>query len=362
MPTLGNRWASRRPFGDRVIGLSAHLTTLTAVMVRELALGGGRWVICAASPATTDSRVVNLLRDDGHTVFTTGEREDAVGATLEHEPELIADVGGDLISRLILGRPDQAARLRGAVEITRSGITRLQALPYVPCPIVNINDGRLKPAVENRHGVGEGLWHAVQALTGMHLSGRRIAVFGYGPVGQGVAAYARAAGSQVEVVDVDPIRRLCAHYDGFPTPGRGQILKRAGIIVTATGVPGALTLDDLRRCNDGAVLINAGHSNDEIDVAALKAEAAAGDQISEHVTTWKLEGGPRLVLLAEGYPLNIVCNSGSPEPVLLHFALLGLTLEWLCQATLPSGLHLVPVEIEREAAEAALSALDSAHG
>ena len=41
---------------------------------------------------------------------------------------------------------------------------------------VNINDGRLKDAVENRHGVGEGIWQAVSRLTGMHLAGRRALV------------------------------------------------------------------------------------------------------------------------------------------------------------------------------------------
>ena len=41
MPSLGNRWAAARPFEGMTIGVSAHLTTLTGALVRELALGGG---------------------------------------------------------------------------------------------------------------------------------------------------------------------------------------------------------------------------------------------------------------------------------------------------------------------------------
>jgi S-adenosylhomocysteine hydrolase len=86
------------------------------------------------------------------------------------------------------------------------------------------------------------------------------------------------------------------------------------------------------------------------------------DQIADHVVSYQLEGGPRVLLLADGHPLNIVMNAGSPEPVLLHFALLGLTMEWLTRNPLPPGEHIVPATMEREAAELALEALSMAHG
>jgi hypothetical protein len=64
-------------------------------------------------------------------------------------------------------------------------------------------------------------------------------------------------------------------------------------------------------------------------------------------------------VLGDGHPLNIVLNSGSPEPVLLHFAVLGLTLEWLvAQGNLPAGEVPVAPDIEDRAARFALRALD----
>ena len=109
----------------------------------------------------------------------------------------------------------------------------------------------------------------------------------------------------------------------------------------------------------GLVLINAGHGGDEIDVQGIEAAADKVDHIAEQVARYHLTSGQRLTLLGKGHPLNIVLNSGSPEPVLLHFAVLGLGLEWLATRStrLPCGEHVVPEEIEGVAASAALGAL-----
>lgn len=360
MPVLGNRWARSRPFEGRTIGVSAHLTTLTAALVRELSLGGGKWVVVGASEATTDQGVVNLLRDTGIEVAAPGSRDEPYDLVLAHEPDILADVGGELIARAV-ERPEDAARVHGAVEVTKTGVTRLQGLE-LPFGVVNINDGQLKPWIENRHGVGEGLWHAAQTLTGMHMSGRRVGVVGYGPVGRGIAAYARAAGASVEVVETHPIRRLYAHYDGYPVPGLDELLGRVGIVVTCCGQRRVVGPEHLAGAREGLVLINAGHGNDEIDVGGIKAASGGVDHVADHVVRYRLEGGPTVVLLADGHPLNIVMNSGSPEPVLLHFAVLGLTLEWLAATDLPAGENPVPASIEEEAAGLALQALGMGHG
>jgi adenosylhomocysteinase len=351
LSVLGNRWAASRPWAGRTVGLHLHLTTLTAALVRELTLGGGRWICSAANPSTTDPGVVAFLRDLGVDVYSGGGVEDGLDATVEAGPDLFADVGFALGARLVAA----GARPRGGVEITRSGVSRLRATA-LPFPVLNISDGRLKPAIESRHGVGEGLWQSYTALTGCHLAGRRVRVVGYGAVGRGIAAYARAGGASVEVIDPDPVRRLIAQYDGFPTPPAGEALARAHVVVTATGTRHALPLDAIRGLREGAVLINAGHGSDEIDVAGLAAEATTIDHIGPRVVAYQLPAGPRVVVLAGGNPLNIVMNSGSQEPVLLHFAVLGLGLEWLTRHEPPSGEVRLPPELEATAAEFALAA------
>lgn len=359
LPRLGNRWAETRPWEGRTVAMNLHLTTLTGSLVREMTLGGGQFVVGAANPATTDPGTVDFLRNQGIPVYTGGDMEDRYLQILDHRPDLIVDVGFELVGALLDRRPQQVAGVRGAIEITRSGITRLRSRTSPPpFPVVNVNDGRLKNAVENRHGVGEAFWQAVARLTGMHLAGRRVAVWGYGPVGKGLAVYARAAGMNVDVMDRDPVRRLFAHYDGFGTPTASEALARAQIIVTATGVTGVLTAEALAHARDGVVIANAGHGGAELDMAGIEAAASRVDHVADHVIRYRLEDGPRVTVLGNGHPLNIVLNSGSPEPVLLHFAVIGLTLEWMAKNAVPSGEVLVPDAIEAAAAALALDALE----
>ena len=361
LPMLGNRWAASRPWEDRTVALNLHLTTLTAALVKELTLGGGTLVVSAASPATTDKRAVSLLRGMGVEVYTGGDGEDRHLQALSHDPDLIADVGFDMAQTLLKHRKDLIHKVHGAVEAATSGVARLRKTK-VNFPVVNISDGRLKTAVENRHGVGEAIWQAVQQLTGMHLSGRRVGVVGYGPVGKGLAAYGRASGMSVEVVERDPIQRLLAHYDGFPTPTLEEAAQRVGLLVTATGAARSVGLEHVVRARDGLVLVNAGHGGDELDMAGLEGASAQVDHVAEGVVRYRLHGGPRITVLGGGHPLNIVRNSGSPEPVLLQFGLLGLALDWLAHAELDPGEVLVPSSLEDQAATLALQALDQAGG
>ena len=358
MNQLGNRWARTRPWEGRVIGINAHLTTLTGALVRELTLGGGEWVVSAANEATTDIRVVELLREQDIAVHTGGDLRNRHKGVLAHHPELIADVGFELLDTLLDQGGEPVDEVRAAVEITRSGVTRLRRRGAVPFPVVNLNDGRIKHPVENRRGVGEALWTSVRDITGTHLSGRRVLVVGYGPVGQGIASTARSSGAVVEVCELDPIRRLVAHYDGFSTPSLEQGLSVCEFAVSATGARHALGVEHLGGLDHSVVLVNAGHGDDEIDIDGLRAAASEGIEVGPTCTRYRLGRGPWLSVLGGGHPLNIVTNAGSPEPVLLHFAVLGLTLEWLASGPdAPAGEIMVPRELEEEAARLALRAL-----
>jgi adenosylhomocysteinase len=130
--------------------------------------------------------------------------------------------------------------------------------------------------------------------------------------------------------------------------------------VTATGASNVVSAHDLLEAKDGVVVANAGHGGDEIDVRGIQRAANRVDHVADHVVRYRLENGPRVTVLGGGHPLNIVLNSGSPEPVLLHFAVLGLAVEWVAQNRVSPGEVLVPDEIENQAASLALEALDLA--
>ena len=129
--------------------------------------------------------------------------------------------------------------------------------------------------------------------------------------------------------------------------------------MTATGHSKVVSVSDLMRARDGLVLVNAGHGGDEVDVTGIRAVADREENITDEVVRYRIKGGPRVTLLGGGHPLNIVLNAGSPEPVLLHFAVTGLTLETLVRSPLPAGEVRVPEEIESQAADYALQALEA---
>lgn len=363
MGELGNAWAASRPFSDATIGANLHLTTLTAGFLRELALGGARVVVSAVNPGTTDAGTVQLLRNTGIEVYTGGDMEDRHRQVLDHHPQWLLDASFDLIASALngAGSGSSGEPIRGAAVLTRTAVDRLRALPNPPpFPVLNILNGRLRDAVDNKQGIGEAVWQAVTALTGMHLSGRRAVVIGYGPVGRGVASWGRSAGMAVEVVETDPVRALYAHYDGLPTASLHTALSRAQVVVTATGRPKVLTCADLAHATGDLILLNAGTGGDEVDVKGIQHGADGVDHIADDIVRYTLPSGHHATVLGHGHPLNIVQNSGSPEPVLLQFTLAGLALAWLVAHPEGSGEVGVPPEVEAHTAKIALHALERA--
>lgn len=366
---LGIQWAARRPWDGLTIGLNLHLTPLTAAFVRELLLSGAHVVLSASDPGTTDPGTVHLLRNDGAEVYTGGDMEDRHLQVLSHRPDLLVDAGFDLVAAALDRAPavppgsppgtmSISAKLRGAIVLTKSGSDRLAARGELPFPAIDLHDGRLRYAIENRHDIGEAVWSAAAQLTGITLSGRRAAVVGYGPIGRGLASSARNTGMSVEVVEMDPIRALLAHFDGFPTSNLADVLRHAQVLVTATGRPFAVPVAALENARDGIILLNAGRGGDEVDVGGVRAAAEKVDHIAKEVVRYRLESGNHVVVLGQGHPLNIVANAGATESVLLQFAMTGLTLAWMIANPPPAGRHPAPPELEAEAARHALAAFE----
>ena len=65
--------------------------------------------------------------------------------------------------------------------------------------------------------VGLTTWCAFFSQTYLSLHEKRVLVVGYGMVGQGLAATARAFGGAVMVAEIDAARLLQARYDGWMT-------------------------------------------------------------------------------------------------------------------------------------------------
>jgi adenosylhomocysteinase len=363
-------FAVTRPFAGRRIGMSLHVEPKTAVLVETLAAGGAELVGTGNFGSTQDDVVAYLNTLPGITIV--GRRSDPleqharnVAAVLEADPDILLDNGGDLAAGIL--ERGLGGRMIGGTEETTSGGDRLRGELHgrVPFPVIVINDSLLKAIGENKHAVGQSAVESFMRLTNAMVPGRRFVVFGYGWCGRGVAHYLRALGGKVAVVDVDELKAFEATLDGFRV-GTGDAFAEWGdVFVTATGRPGVLGYDLIERMHDGAILGNIGHVPWEIDVPALRANAAAHTRIVDALDRFDLPNGRHVVLLAEGRMFNLAGSEpkgNSLESMDLGFLLQSLSLERIATraSELAPGAQPVPDDIDRTIARRMMAILDSA--
>lgn len=209
----------------------------------------------------------------------------------------------------------------------------------------------IKQGLHNRLLVGQTAANVFLNVTGLSLYAKHVLVVGYGPVGRGAADAARSSGAVVEVCDTDPAARLAALHAGFPTVGLEEGLSRAGVVFTATGRDGVIPMEALSSCRDGAFLANLGHTSGELPATELKQRVSGRSR--PHVETCEVDG-KTVYLLAGGAMLNLAAGPGDPYDTFdLVTALLLEATGFLATEGVgyPPGLHPLPEEVQRRAAE-----------
>lgn len=364
LAAIGIEFDESLPFAGMTIGVSLHLEPKTAVLLDVLRRGGAT-VIATGNLGTTQAETVDALRRRG--IEAIGDRRDDVEAHLAHvrsiaarEPDLLLDNGADLVAAVLTG----GHRPVGGTEETTSGAFRLrdELSGRVDFPVIVINDSPLKAIVENKHAVGQSILESFLRITNLMVQGKRMAVIGYGWCGRGIAHYARALGAGVTVVEVDEIKALEAAVDGFQVADLADAAPVSDVVITATGARQVVGSETLARLPNGAILANAGHFDDEIDVPALRREAITVDAPTAGIERFAFSDGRSVTLLTAGRMFNLggdAPKGNSIESMDLGFALQAWSLARLAgDATgLTLGPQPVPDDINRRAARAMVDAL-----
>ncbi len=334
-----------------------HLTPNTILIIEPLIAAGARVWVGACNAHSTNPDVVAHLMDLGAEVYsgdeTSGDYRAHLDAFADRAPDVVCDMGGELITACVR----RGVRPRGALEATTTGIERIKGLALT-FPVFDWNAVAIKDDLHNRHHVGDATWPAFTALTGITLFGRRVLVIGYGPVGAGVAERAKSLGAVVSVVERDPVRAMKALHAGCDVLAMNEGLAQADIVVTATGKSGILTSAEFAQLRPGAVVLNVGHSADEIDTTAAFAlpHRALIDGVHEIETP---HGG--FYLLNRGSLLNLSGAGGfrTSDAFDPFSAIMLAGMAWILSdayAAPPDGLHPLPQAIEADVAQAALAA------
>jgi adenosylhomocysteinase len=286
----------------------------------------------------------------------------AVAAT---RPEIVLDDGADLIA--FIARENRALDFIG-IEQTTTGVMRLRAMAReeaLPCPVVALNDAPLKQEFDNLYGTGQNTIDGILRATNILIAGKTVVVAGFGWVGRGIAHRMRGHGANVIVTEVNSTRALHAYYDGYRVMPIEAALAVGDVFVTATGCRDVIGAGDFAQLKDGAILVNSGHFDLEVNVASLENLAAGKTAIRPNLTEYLLPNGRKVFLLAEGRLVGQSAAEASPADVMdLTFTLMAMTVEWIAQNRhdlRERRVKLPPPEFTERVAELKLCALGLSH-
>ena len=328
------------------LAMSMHLDMKMLPLVKGLAGRGAELFVTTCNPATVRNEVVDAMRAAGARVdaYKNMPEDDwmtAIRTGLDWQPTHLCEMGSDF-THMLLSEGMDMPPIRAGLEATGSGINRLKgALP--PWPIFNWDDLPVKEGLHNRHMVGLTTWNAFFTRTLLSLHEKNVLVVGYGSVGQGLAASARAFGGTVMVAEVDPARLLQARYDGFLAGSVPDLAPLADVIVTGTGAHHVVPYSVIEDLKDGCFLLNAGHRIDEIELSPL-AGLEKVDALPA-VTTYRLASGNSIHLFVNGAMANLVGGEGdSLNAFDMTLAVMAEGIGHIVGAgeDAASGVHLLP--------------------
>ena len=361
MPVLASireRFEREKPLDGIRIGACMHVTTETANLMRVLVAGGADVSLCASNPLSTqDDTAASLVRDFGVDVYAiTGEDMDTytrhIEAIIAKNPQIVMDDGADLDTALHTRHPEKLASIIGGTEETTTGVVRLAAMAAdgtLGYPVFNINDANTKHFFDNHYGTGQSTLDGIIRATNRLMCGRTIVVSGYGHCGSGLALRARGMGMDVIVCEVDPLKALEAHMEGYRVMPAAEAAKFADVWVTVTGNCKVVAAPAFEHLKDGAILCNSGHFDSEIDISWLEENSISKTELKPLVEEYTLVDGRKVVLLAQGRLVNLACAEGHPASVMdMSFANQALAAEYLLEHSgrLSNKVYNVPAEID----------------
>lgn len=346
-----------------------HITTETANLAITLKAGGADLVLCASNPLSTqDDVAAALVHEYGIPTFAIkGEDEQTyyrhINAVLDHKPQMTMDDGCDLVSTIHSKRPELIADIIGGMEETTTGVIRLKSMErdgVLKFPVLAVNDSDTKHMFDNRYGTGQSVLDAIIRSTNILIAGRTVVVFGYGWCGRGVASRAQGMGANVIVTEVDATRALEAVMDGYRVMPGVEAAKLGDIFVSVTGNVNVIDQQHLENMREGALISNAGHFNDEINIPALEKMATAKRRVRDFVDEYTYSDGRHVHLLAEGRLVNLSAAEGHPASVMdMSFANQALGSEYMLSNAkqMQPRVYTIPTEMDKEIARLKLHAM-----
>jgi adenosylhomocysteinase len=354
-----------KPLSGYRLGLCLHITKETSVLVMAAKQLGADIALCSANPLSVQEDIAAFLEMEGVKVFawkgeTLKEYKDGIAKVVKCKPQIITDDGAELH---IQAHRSNVKNVVGGTEETTSGVRRLESLEsknMLSYPVIKVNDANTKHTFDNKYGTGQSTIDGILRSTGIFLAGKQVVVCGYGWVGKGLSLRARGMGAIVTVTEVDPIKALEAHMDGFNVNRLSNVAASADMFVTCTGQTNVIREEHIKKMKSGAMLANAGHFDVEIDVNYVYTRGDSAVTVRPNVESITI-GGKRIFLLSKGRVVNLIGAEGHPPEIMaLSFANQLLSIIFICRNhhKMQKCTYGVPNEIDVSVAKYALESMN----
>lgn len=372
MPILDktiNRLKKTQPFKGLTLGFCLHITKETSVLLMGAKELGANVAACAGNPLTTQDDIAAFLASEGiHTYAwndeTNEEYDWCIDQVLDHKPIIVTDDGADMNVKLHFDKKYKNMKILGATEETTAGVNRIKAMEKkgkLRYPVIVVNEAYTKHMFDNRYGTGQSTIDGFLRAMNLLFASKRVVVAGYGWVGRGVAARTHGMGCKVIVTEVDPVKALEAHMDGFEVMTMAEAAKIGDIFITCTGMRDIITKEHILKMKNGAVMGNVGHFDVEIDSDFLLNKSKSVREVRPNLDECVLSNGRKVYLVGKGRLANLVAAEGHPPEVMAQsFSNQIMSILYILKNHKKIGKKVitVPLEIDTQVASDALAAFD----
>jgi adenosylhomocysteinase len=364
-----NRFKKSKPLKGVTLGFCLHITKETSVLLMGAKELGATVACCGGNPLTTQDDIAAFLVSQGIHIYawhgqSVKDYDWCIDQVLKHKPTILTDDGADMNIKAHFDKRFKNMKILGATEETTAGVTRIRAVENqgkLRYPVILVNEAYTKHMFDNRYGTGQSTIDGYLRAMNLLMASKRVVVVGYGWVGRGVASRFHGMGSKVIVTEIDPVKALEAHMDGFEVMPMAQAAKIGDMFVTCTGMTSVIRKEHILQMKDGAVMGNVGHFDVEIDSNFLLKKSKSVKEARANLDECTLKNGKKVYLIGQGRLANLVAAEGHPPEVMAQsFSNQILSVLYILKnhKKMENKIINVPKEIDQQIAVDALKAMD----
>ncbi len=364
-----NKLKKNKPLKGITLGFCLHITKETSVLLIGAKELGANVAACGANPLTTQDDIAAYLASKGINIFawknqSNKEYNYCIEQVLRYKPNILTDDGADMNIKSHFDKKYNSLEIMGSTEETTAGVNRLKAIERkgkLRYPIIAVNNAYTKHMFDNKYGTGQSTVDGYLRSMNLLFASKRVVVVGYGWVGKGVAMRCKGMGSKVIVTEINAIKGLEAHMDGFDVMPMSKASRIGDIFITCTGMVDVINKKHLSNMKDGAIVGNVGHFDVEINIKFLLKESKSVSEVRPNLSECVLNSTKKIYLIGYGRVANLVAAEGHPPEVMAQsFSNQILSILYILKnhKTMKNIVRGVPLEIDNQIAVNALRAMN----